>query len=484
VGILFTLVNPGRSALAQTIEQLREAESLSIEITGYRWEEGEPEPAEVGQGTIWMKGDRVFMDLPDRKVWILGDERTQYFPQADRVVISKETEEKPAPADAFSVDQIVAYLEGLGLKKLPDETETIEGREYVRVTLVADASAREVDMCFFVDPAGRRLDYVGYRIASGPHQGRFHTWMRYIYSPTIDETAFQPTYPSDVRVRREGPRENTEDVVKRWREQALVVATDSEGMEIGLLEAWLAPDGLLGLHLYEYKVWISGSAFPDEVFPQEELTRGGLAPKDWRNTNVVLEYPRGVAHRINRGVPLPTSRHPGKGPFLREVRRFFRVPELLAEPRREECILHIWLLRQPPTPSHWREGYTETKENFAYLALRVPVQQEAAKSPSERFIAGLLPSNPRQSVEFRAWLLERNEGPAEALRLLDQQPMATQHELASRKLKLLRRLGKQREIDEFLRVHVPWRRDHDPLHERNIPRLIEEFASPGFRPEQ
>ena len=54
-------------------------------------------------------------------------------------------------------------------------------------------------------------------------------------------------------------------------------------------------DRLLVLHLYAHNVWVEGSAFPDEFFAKAELTKGGFTPGDWRNTNVVLETPKGAA---------------------------------------------------------------------------------------------------------------------------------------------------------------------------------------------
>ncbi len=483
VAALILLSLGGRPALAETIRQLKEAETLLIEITGYEWQEGKSEPVEVKHGTIWQKGDSVFMDFPDRKAWVLNGIKTTYFPKTKKVWIREARAEDSARG--ISTDALIGQLEGLGLTKLPESTEVIAGKTYIRFTMVPDAERRDVDMVLYIDPDSGRLDYAGYQIASGPHKGRFHSWMEYTYNPGIDEELFEPTYPADATVQQEGQRENTEDIVKVWRNKALVVARESEGLEVGLLGVWLAPDGLLGLHLYEYKVWTSGTAFPDQVFPAEELIKGGFTPKDWRNTNVVLECPDGMARRLNRNVPLATSyfTFPGKGPFLREVRRFVSVPELLSEERPEVCTLHVWVLRQPPTPFHWRKGYKENKENFAHLTLEIPVPEETSKSPSESFIFGMADgarTPTTQTVRFRAWLAERNEGVTQALKVIEEQPLEIQHELARTKLKLLKTLGKQEEIDQFLRIHIPWCREHDRLHERNVPRLIKEFASPGF----
>ncbi len=304
----------GHPALAETVRQLKEAQSLLIEITSFQWPEGHEGAARELHGKAWIRGEKQFSDFPDRKQWVLPGEHVTYYPARRRVFIRKVGDEDLGETAAFSVDEVIAQLKRAGLEELPWGREEIEGREYTTITMVLPG-ARDADIVFYVNPKTQRLDYLGYRMASGPLKGRFVSWMKYTYNPEIDENLFKPTYPDDAQVEWEGQRESTEDVVDLWRRKAVVTSSESGGVEVGLLEAWLAPDGLLGLHLFEYKVWTSGTAFPDEVFDKKELTKGGFAPEHWRNTNVVLEYPEGVARRLSRNVPLSGAMgHPGKGP--------------------------------------------------------------------------------------------------------------------------------------------------------------------------
>lgn len=479
-----------RPVLADTVKQLRQAKVLLIELTRYKWEETKVEPAEVMQGKIWIRGSQVFMDLPDRKQWVLDDEVVTYFPATKRVVMSKASEDMKVDASLFSVEQLVAQLESAGMEKLPEERETIEGKEYVCLRLVAEPEAHDVELVLYIDPENGRLRYVGYRIAEGRHQGRFHNWMKYTYNPDIDDKVFEPSYPSDARIERVEPGRSTDDTIKELRKQALVTATEPGGMEVGVLEVWLAPDGKLFLHLYGYSLWIWGTTRRDQVFPEEEQTKGGFTAKEWRNnTPFVLECPEGTAHQRLGGIPLINHmfHFPGKGRALVEFRSCYYIPELLAKDPPKECTLHVWELRQPPSSFHWSENYARNKESWGYLTLRVPAPEKAKESPSERFINGMVPASERldtQTVAFRAWLLERNVGPEKALALLNEQPVEVQHKLAWNKLKLLKKLGRQSEIDEFLRIHLAWMKEHDKYYESNMTKLLEKFASPSFKVEE
>lgn len=483
--LMLVLSTGGHPVLAETARQLREAKGLRIDLTGYQWEEGRSEPTEVLTGQIWLQGGRLFADLPDRKQWVADGAVTEYFPASKRVIVREAGEEESAQlAGMPSVEELVTRLEGLGLARLPQRREMVGGHEYACIVMAPDAAAKDVVMELYVDPQTARLDYIGYRFAGGPHAGKLATWMEYTYDPVIDDRIFQPVYPPDgtVKVQEEERRPQTSELVEQWRSKALASVTEPGGLEVGVFEAWLAPDGVLGLHIYEYNVWPSGSAFPDEVFDESELTKGGFGPQDWGNTNVLLECQPGRPHR-ERSASWAWVQ--GQGPSLLEQRLFFQVPELLGADPPRECTLHVWVLRQPASSFQWTRSYRKEKKNFAYVALPLALPEKPSAVPSDEFVAGFAPETDdtrSEAVRFRTWLLERNRGAEAALEFLARQPVQMQQELARTKLRLLKELGRQEDIDRFLLIHIPWRRQHDKLHEGNIRRLIEEFASPEFTP--
>ncbi len=470
--------------LAAAIRQLEETKCLLVEITQNSWTEGQPEPTLVRHGQIWALRDRQFHDLGDRKEWVFEDKSISYYPKDGRVVINLEETgigSQPLPANLASV---VALMRDSGATLLPVTKMTVDGHGYDCLTAV-HASATDMEVLFLINPQNKRLDYYGGRITTGSHKGRFKMWAKLTYDPAYDEKIFEPDYPDDVTTQTLRPREDMEDILKRWKPLALATE-EKNGVGIGLLEVWRAPDGLIGIHLYEYNIWPSGTAFPDEYFPEGER-KGGFSAREWLNTNVLLEAPEGIAHRPDRNIPLANHMFwcRGKGRPLREAHYFFDLSDSLAKDQISQATLHFWKLRARASGLSIAEP--KKKENFAYITLTIPLPETVSDRPTSRFIDGLQPAHlnrPREALKSRAWLLERSGRTQDALRLISEQPIQMQHRLAWEKLRLLKALGRREEVDRFLRVHIPWRKENDQYHESNIPRLIKEFASPEFTVDQ
>jgi len=223
------------------------------------------------------------------------------------------------------------------------------------------------------------------------------------------------------------------------------------------------------------------AAFPFMRLGVQISRLGGFAARDWANTNVILEAPNGVARRaLFRWAVLNKFRwFDGRGLGLLQQYYTFLVPEDLPS-NTTEATLHVWAVRGRPRGFSLKDP--RCKKNFVYLTLKVPMPAAPTASPSEQFITGIGPPNRRDLPEItgrRAWLVERNEGPEAALRIIDVHPLEIQHQLARAKLRLLKKLGRQDEIDAFLKLHIPWLREHDKYHERNVRGLVERLGRPG-----
>ncbi len=472
LSIIFALSSG--SALADTISQLKSAKSLFVEIYMCAPEGGPLPPKGPVMGKTYLLGKKAFIELPDRKQWVISGKSITYFPATNRVHIQSADAKASDSSMSFSTEALIRGLEKMDLKRLPDKVEILDGREYVRVSL-QHSQGSGPDIILFLDRQTNRLEHMAYC-----DNGRPVTWMKLTYNPVIPDGVFKPDYPKNVKVvdKTKTIIEDTAAIVQRWRAKAICAAENNE-FQLGLLGVWLAPDGLLGLHVYEYNGYSGGTAFPDEVFAEHEM-KGGFSIKDWYNVNALLETPAGVPHRPQRSVPhYPNAVPRKKSRPLIERRYFFQLPDAPDSSQLQEISLHLWKLRQPLTRFDWRKGYSSNKDNYAYIVLRIPLPEQRTEMPSEEFIKGIHPTGPNQLV-FRVWLLERNGGKEEALQLIDNEPVEAQHAMAWTKLRLLKELGKEKELMAFLQVHIKWMKEHDNLHASNIPRLIARFAPPEF----
>ena len=482
------LMTGHRQAFAQAIQLLEQVASMRIDIA-----QQTPGSGTVGEGgseqtaTIWSQGEKAFLDLPDRKVWRDGSNSTTYYPESGKVVIQQEEEHALDSSpfgmhDGKALAKWLRELEAHGFQRASYARETINGREYQRIS-VPPTNAENVELVLFVDAKEQRLDYMGWRRPDSLPKSWYDVWMTFTYNPEIDPEIFLPKYPTHAKIQRSEKPPDKQQVLRKWRDHA-ITTVESQGLEAGVFEAWLSPDGWLVLHLYVVNKWSTGTTqYPADVFGEDEM-KGGFSRKVWENQNALLEWPAGFP---TPNYTLFASGTSVSGMPLQEAYYSFRLPKpATVQGDGEEAVLHLWMLRHPSHHMDWRKGYTKEKANYVYCTLRIPIPEKATLQPSEQFILGMSPSgNSGMSLRLRLWILRHNGAkPEESLAVIDAQPKETQYELRWRKAKLLKTLGRQDDLDAFLRNCVPYIRASDPKYgNRNAERILDEYGSPQLRRE-
>ena len=484
------LVPSAYAALDEAIKHLEQVVSVRVDIIQRAVSPGTGHENVPGlKATIWNQGEKAFLDFPDRKVWRDGNKTVTYYPDSGRVVVSHEqrqAEESSAIVmNGTGSKALAEWLRGLeahGFHRASYAKETVNGRSYQRIN-VPPTNTENMELVLFVDAKEQRLDYLGWRKPGVQPASQYDIWMAFTYNPVISPDTFMPKYPEKVEVQRYEQPPDKEQTLRLWRNLA-ISRTESNDFEAGILEAWLTPDGWLALHMFVANEWPSGTAFPSDIFGPEEM-KGGFDQKAWDNKNILLEWPAGIPRAATWR--LGHEWEPGAGISLHESYYGFPLAEPIAsEVGAREATLHVWMLKQPSHPMDWRKGYTKEKANYVYCTLRVPIPEKPTPRPSEQFTLGLSHSykgRPNSVLRLRLWTLERNQAtPQEALDVIDAHPEDVQYEVRWEKLKLLKALGRQDEIDAFLRNCLPYVRKADPkLGASNAQRIIDEYGSPKLR---